>query len=167
MNRVQTCCACLLALLCFTTLHLACKGSSAPPRIVIEDIWSRPVLIDVDLSSRGAAKVEEQPWSSNGVVYLRIRNDGGTSDRLLAAKSTVCKATEIHITVVEGEVMSMHRLHEGLEIAAGAVAEFEPGAAHLMLLGLTRSLKPGDRFEVTLQFEKSGQMTVVSQVQKP
>jgi hypothetical protein len=36
----------------------------------------------------------------------------------------------------------------------------KPGGYHIMLLGLTRDLKPGDTVNVTLTFDKAGRMTV-------
>jgi copper(I)-binding protein len=36
-----------------------------------------------------------------------------------------------------------------------------------MLIGLTRDLKAGDRFQVELQFEKTGKLVVEPEVRQP
>ncbi|MER3484909.1 MAG: hypothetical protein C4345_01930, partial [Chloroflexota bacterium] len=40
----------------------------------------------------------------------------------------------------------------------------KPGGYHIMLIGLTRDLKAGDRYELTLQFEKAGEVTLTVDV---
>ena len=39
-------------------------------------------------------------------------------------------------------------------------ARFEPGGNHVMLFGLTQPLVAGERFPLTLQFEKAGKVVV-------
>jgi periplasmic copper chaperone A len=47
---------------------------------------------------------------------------------------------------------------DGVEVPAGGTAEFSPGADHIMLIGLKAPLKAGDRFALTLRFEKAGEV---------
>lgn len=46
----------------------------------------------------------------------------------------------------------------------GGTLEMKPGGYHVMLLGLTRDLHPGDTVAVTLTFEKAGPLTVQAPV---
>jgi len=54
-----------------------------------------------------------------------------------------------------------------IEIAADGRVEFKPGGLHIMLIGLKRSLNPGSRFELVLEFEKSRKVKVESEVRQP
>jgi periplasmic copper chaperone A len=46
-----------------------------------------------------------------------------------------------------------------VEVAAGARVEIKPGSYHLMLIGLKRTLTPGQTIDLTLRFERAGALT--------
>jgi copper(I)-binding protein len=107
----------------------------------------------------------EHPWARasagpvrNGAAYLVIRNDGA-ADRLLAVSGTVAERVELHTHLMEGDVMKMRRV-EAVEVPANGKASLQPGSFHIMLVGLTEPLKEGERFPLTLTFEKAGSVTV-------
>ncbi len=52
----------------------------------------------------------------------------------------------------------------GIEIPADGTTVFEPSGLHIMLIGLNRSLEVGDTFDVELEFENAGTITVQSEV---
>lgn len=54
-----------------------------------------------------------------------------------------------------------------VDIAAGREILFEPGSYHLMLVGLTRELVAGDKFELTLRFDKGEDLTLEVSVLAP
>jgi hypothetical protein len=115
-----------------------------------------------------------RPGMTTGSVYFRgIRNTGSTPDRLLSASTPAAASVEIHrmqmVQGGQGEVMQM-RAVPSLEIAPGATVTMKhgtPDGHHLMLIGLTAPLKDGDRFPVTLTFEKAGTHEVKAWVQTP
>jgi copper(I)-binding protein len=43
-------------------------------------------------------------------------------------------------------------------------AELKPGGMHMMLIGLNRELKAGDKIDFTLFFDKAGQVPVTVEV---
>lgn len=92
-------------------------------------------------------------------VYMTVRNSGSEADRLVGVASTVADKTELHTTLQEQGVMKMRPL-DGLDLPAGGTAEFKPGSNHVMLIGLARPLKVGDSFELTLRFEKAGEVRI-------
>jgi periplasmic copper chaperone A len=51
-----------------------------------------------------------------------------------------------------------------VEIPAGGSLRLEPGGYHLMLVGLRKDLSAGDTIELSLRFEKAGEVTVTAQV---
>ena len=136
---------------------IGCSSSNSP-EIRIENVWSWPVeaMQDDDGSSH-----------STGVVYLTLVNEGGAVDRLIGIQTEVAEVVEFHETGKQGDIMTMQRVEGAIEIPAGGRVEFKPGGLHIMLIGLKRSLNPGERFEVVLEFEKSGEVKVESEVRQP
>ncbi len=61
----------------------------------------------------------------------------------------------LHQTQTVGGVTSMRPV-DGIPIRAGQTVVLAPGGFHLMLEGLRRPLKVGDRVPVALTFAKSG-----------
>lgn len=115
-----------------------------------------------------------RPGLSTGAVYFRgIRNTGQMPDRLLSASTPVAGRVEIHrmqmVQGAQGDVMQM-RAVPALDLPAGATVAMKhgtPDGHHLMLLDLKTPLKDGDRFPVTLTFEKAGVHEVRVWVQTP
>jgi len=104
------------------------------------------------------------PWArasitSNGVVYFSVTNNGQVADRLTGASTAAAKSAELHANQMENGVMRMRPL-EALEIAPGEPAVLQPGGNHIMLIGLTHPLKKGERFSMTLTFERAGQVKI-------
>jgi periplasmic copper chaperone A len=96
-----------------------------------------------------------------GAAYLTaIVNKGTASDKLMSASSPAAEAVEIHRNSRTGDIVSMQK-QNSLEIPAGGKVEMAPGESlHLMLVGLKAPLKTGDRFPMTLVFEKAGKLDV-------
>lgn len=73
--------------------------------------------------------------------------------RLVAGASSVAGVVEIHEMAMDGNVMRMRALANGLDLPAGKTVELKPGGYHVMLLDLKQQLKPGDSVPVTLTVE--------------
>ena len=108
-----------------------------------------------------------QPWSRatpKGAAvaggYLKITNTGTTPDRLLGGSTDIAKGLEVHEMSMDGGVMKMRQLKDGLAIAPGATVELKPGSYHIMLVNLTRPLAKGERIKASLNFEKAGKADV-------
>ena len=93
-----------------------------------------------------------------GAAYMTIRNQG-PADRLIAASTPAAREAALHTNIREGDVMRMRKI-EALEIPGSGATELKPGGLHVMLMGLSQPLKPGDVFALTLIFEKAGAITV-------
>ena len=72
--------------------------------------------------------------------------------RLVAVSTPVAKIGEVHEMKMEGQVMKMAELKNGLELPAGKTVELKPGGFHIMLLDLKQSLKADLQVPVTLTF---------------
>lgn len=106
--------------------------------------------------------------AANGAAYLRgIRNAGDRPDRLLGAATAVATRVELHRMVLEGDVMRM-RVVDAIPLPPRATTSLRHGGEyHLMLIDLKQPLKDGDRFDLTLRFERAGERTVKVWVQTP
>lgn len=95
--------------------------------------------------------------------FLTVVN-GPTADRLLSAESPRARRTEIHEMRMDGGVMRMRALADGLPLAAGARLELAPGGYHLMLIDPPQPFAVGESVPVNLVFEKAGPIAATLQV---
>jgi copper(I)-binding protein len=145
----------------------ACGGSSGAS-IEVEDAWARPALSmrDRDRASESDAG-QGMGQAGTGAVFMQIRNRGDEADRLVGGETDVAQVVEIHETVMNGEMMKMQMLADGLEVPPRGEVTLKPGGYHVMLIGMQRDLEVDDTFTLKLQFEKSGTITVKPRVQLP
>ncbi len=109
----------------------------------------------------------DQPWSRatpGGTTvaggYVKLTNTGKEPDRLIGGTFARAKSVEVHIMTSEMGVMKMRQMTEGVELPPGVPVELKPGGLHLMMLGLSEGLKPGETVKGTLAFEKAGSVDV-------
>ncbi|WP_428669062.1 copper chaperone PCu(A)C [Reyranella sp.] len=100
------------------------------------------------------------PTAPAGGGFLTVTNTGTTPDRLVSASSPASSQVQIHEMKMDGNIMRMRELDNGLEIPPGATVALVPGGFHLMMMGLKSPLKEGTRVPVTLVFEKAGKLDV-------
>jgi len=119
----------------------------------------------------GALSIQH-PWSRETAVgqavgggFLTIANSGTRDDRLLSGTSPVAEDVQLHTMSMDGGVMRMRQVTDGIAIPARGSAELKPGSYHLMFMGLRRQLRQGERFPVTLRFQRAGNVTVQFAVQ--
>ena len=96
----------------------------------------------------------------SGGAYLTLENRGSAADRLLEVSSPVAASAQIHTMSMEGDVMRMREVG-ALDLAPATKVDMKPGAGyHIMLVGLKQPLQAGDKFPMTLNFEKAGKIEV-------
>ena len=100
------------------------------------------------------------PNAPVGGGFLTIENTGTEADRLISATSSAAKDTQVHSMAMEGDVMKMRELSDGLEIPAGETVVLAPGGFHIMFMGLNQPFVEGESVTVTLTFEKAGTVEV-------
>lgn len=117
------------------------------------------VVFQGDLSLSGAWARETLPAAPVGGAYLRVVN-AGAADRLISVRSDHAKEVQLHLSEEENGVMKMRHLPEPLELPGAARTDLKPGGLHLMLMGLEAPLVAGGVVDVTLTFEKAGEITL-------
>jgi len=105
------------------------------------------------------------PGAKVAAGYMEIRNNGTQRDRLLSASTATAKRVEMHVTQRDGEVLKMREV-KAFDIPARERFTLGPGGAHLMLVDLVQPLKKGERFAMTLRFERAGEIEVQFEVQE-
>ena len=129
-------------------LLLAACGPADQPKIAVENGWARATVAGQD----------------SGAIYLNIVNRGGSDDRLVEVSVPRARQATLHSSTMDGGVMRMRGLADGLAIPAGETVRLGPNGTHIMLSGLTTPLRPGEQFPTTLRFAKAGTKEVTIRV---
>lgn len=126
----------------FAASCLLASSSAFAADIEVKDAWAR-------------ATVPGQ--HASGAFMTLISAKGAV---LVGGSSPVAKSLEIHEMKHEGDVMKMRAIPK-LELPAGKAVELT-GAYHVMLMGLNKELKAGDKVPLTLTIEQQGKQENVS-----
>ena len=110
-----------------------CNGAMAEA-VTVSNPWAR-------------ATVQGQKGAG---VFMTLTSTVDT--RLMSASSPVAAFGQVHEMRMEGDVMKMHALKEGLESPAGKTVELKPGSYHVMLMDLKTPLLKETTIPVTLVF---------------
>lgn len=105
---------------------------------------------DVDVKSawvRGTV-----PAQMMSGAFMELTSKSGAT--LVGASTPVADDAEVHEMRLEGGVMKM-RPAPRLALPAGRSVTLKPGGYHIMLMGLKRQLKPGDKVPITLKIENA------------
>ncbi len=147
----------IILLLAVFGLALAACGSSptAEPTeqqqsaVAVRDPYARPALA-----------------GDNGAAFFVVDNSTTAPIALVSAASNVAGTVEVHLSKMDGGVMKMEK-QDRVEIPANSQLEFKPGSYHVMLINLSRDLKAGDTFKLTLGFESGDTLPIIVTVREP
>ncbi|WP_422421851.1 copper chaperone PCu(A)C [Pseudomonas sp. GZD-222] len=131
----------LCALFAFSTLTLAHEYQVG--ELLVSHPWSRELPVDLP----------------GGSAYFTVLNQGAQTDRLIAVSSSRAQHATLHAQAGSEGMMTMQDV-AGMDIPAHTEVAFKPGANHVMLTGMQQSLKAGEQFPLTLEFEKAGKLEV-------
>jgi copper(I)-binding protein len=124
-------------------------GDVATAGVTVRDAWARAT----------------PPGMTVAAAYLTLIG-GPRADRLLGASTPRAAMAELHV-VTESEGMSRMRQTDGVGIPAGATVTLAPQGTHVMLMGVSEPLVPGQHFPLALRFAESGTVTVTVVVRAP
>ena len=100
-----------------------------------------------------------EPVAGSSQIVLELRNHGDGDDALIEATTPAALGVEIHLTTIDDGRASMSELDE-VELPAGESVRFRPGGLHLMMVVPDETVVIGERFDLTLTFERSEPMTI-------
>jgi copper(I)-binding protein len=92
--------------------------------------------------------------------FLTVVNKGDAADRLVAVQSPASDQVQIHEMKMDGTIMRMRELDNGVALPAGQTVELKPGGYHVMFIGLKAPFAKGQKVPATLVFEKAGKVEV-------
>lgn len=111
--------------------------------------------------------VIEHPWTRQSPMaanvmagFMKITNNGKEDDRLLKATVEITAIVQLHDMKMEGDVMKMSELPNGIVIPAGATVELKPKSLHVMFMDIKSAPKEGQEIKGTLTFEKAGTVEI-------
>lgn len=94
------------------------------------------------------------PAAKTAAAFMRIVNHSGEGDRLVSARSDAAELVQTHTHEEADGVMRMRHAEDGFPVEGHAERVLDRSGDHLMLMGLTRALKPGDTVTVELTFQR-------------
>jgi copper(I)-binding protein len=96
--------------------------------------------------------------------FLTLINKGTAPDRLIAIETPAAKQAELHEMKMDGAVMRMRELENGVVLPPGQTVELKPGGYHVMFIGLKAPFMKDQKVPATLVFEKAGRIDIEFQV---
>ena len=130
-------------LLIFSFCNLLIFSSNLNAEISVENEWARVTP------------------SGTGSVYMKIKNNGNSEDKLLSASSDKAGMVMIHRSIREGNISKMIHIHDGIAIPGNSEVSLKPGDYHLMLMDLDKNLSLGDKISIVLNFEKNVSLEII------
>ncbi len=130
----------------------------SPPRIndmrLIKEFAFAAALTLGSLISIGSGHAHEikvgdivigHPWSRQSPMhadvaagFMLITNEGKEDDRLVKATAEISPKVQLHDMKIDGDVMKMVELPEGIPIPAGGEVELKPKSLHIMFMDSQR-----------------------------
>ncbi|MBO6578089.1 MAG: copper chaperone PCu(A)C [Thalassospira sp.] len=115
--------------------------------IEVKDAWAK--------ASKGMVR--------NGAAFFDVVN-AGAADRIVSVRSDLAERTELHTHIMENNVMKMRQVQGGVDVPMHGSVQFKPGSYHIMFIGLNKPLEEGEKIDITLEFEKAGDVPVTIDV---
>jgi len=97
-------------------------------------------------------------------AYMTIKS-AGDADTLVKASSPISGMVQLHEVITEGSSSKMQEKPGGFEVPANGMVELKPGGFHIMLMDVKDAPAEGSMVELTLTFEKAGEVTIKAPVQ--
>ena len=120
-----------------TAVLLSLSGHLYAQNVDVKDAWVRTSV---------------QGQKATGAVMKITAKEGGT---LVGVASPVAGVAEVHEMKMDGDVMRMRALPNGLALPAGKTVALTPGGYHVMLMDLKATLPKDSTIPLTLTFKNA------------
>ena len=121
----------------FTAFLLSLSGHLYAQNVDVKDAWVRTSV---------------QGQKATGAFMKITAKEGGT---LVGVASPVAGVGEVHEMKMDGDVMRMRALPNGLALPAGKTVALTPGGYHVMLMDLKATLPKDSTIPLTLTFKNA------------
>ena len=129
----------------FTSIGLRC--------LLIGYALAAPVAAAQSVTVTNAWARATAPGQKTAGVYLELKSDSNAA--VVAVGSPLAATAELHSMTMQEGVMRMRPLPR-IDLPAGQTVRLAPNGMHVMLVGLKRDLKPGDKLPIVLSIQASG-----------
>ena len=144
----------------FVSLALVLTSCTSKPDVIQNGIEIAQTRLVIALNSEETTKSDMA-----AVAYMQIKNTATSPDQLMGVSADFGDAS-LHETRMNGDIMLMDPI-AAIEFPAGALVELRSGSYHIMITNLKPGIKLGDTVQLTLQFEKAGNVIIPTKVTKP
>ena len=128
-------------------LHTTALVSTLAAALASAPAWAQSAAVQVE----GAwARASVQGQKGTGAFMRLTAKDGA---RLVRAESPAAGVAEVHEMKMDGDVMRMRALPNGLALPAGKTVALTPGGYHVMLMDLNTTLPKDSTIPLTLVFK--------------
>ena len=121
----------------FAVAMLAASLPAFAANVSVSDAWARATM----------------PGQQVSGAYMKIESDADA--RLIGASSPAVPRVEVHEMKMDGDVMRMRALPNGLALPAGKTVALTPGGYHVMLMDLKATLPKDSTIPLTLTFKNA------------
>ena len=98
-------------------------------------------------------------------AYVVVVNHSDRVDRLVGAESASAESVEMFTTVLERGSLRTRKINT-IDMPLGVPLQMHPNGPYLLLRGLRRSLRGGQRVPITLHFERSPPLVIRATVRR-
>jgi hypothetical protein len=95
-------------------------------------------------------------------AFVTLTNSSDKEQVLVSATTTASPMVQLHEMVMQDGKMVMQEKKGGIAIPAKGTAVLEPGGNHIMLMGVTTAIKPGDSIPITLTFASGDTLEITA-----
>nr|WP_295778654.1 copper chaperone PCu(A)C [Rhodoferax sp.] len=121
------------------------------PAALILSLLSTAACAQAVVDVKGAwARATVQGQKASGAFMILTAKDNA---QLVSVSSTVAGVAEVHEMKMDGDVMKMRALVNGLDLPAGKAVSLKPGGYHVMLMDLKLPLQKDTTIPLTLVFK--------------
>jgi periplasmic copper chaperone A len=101
--------------------------------------------------------IRAMPASVPSGGYFTLHNGGAKAVALTGATSPACGMLMLHQSENMGGMTNMQDVAR-VDVPAGGTIKFSPGGYHLMCMGATKAIQPGQTVAVTLEFSNGAKL---------
>ena len=126
-------------------------------------VWAQTANVKVEVEGAWArATVQGQKGTG---AFMKITAPEGA--KLVGASSPAAGVTEVHEMKMDGDVMRMRALPQGLPLPAGQPVALTPGGYHVMLMDLKATLPKDSTIPLTLTFKDAKGVESTQELTRP
>jgi len=120
----------------------AAPAVSSASHVIVSEAWAK---------SASAA--------DNTAVFGRIASRTGHSLSIVSVESPDAMSAELHTTSMSADGAMNMQQTDALQVPASGALTLEPGGIHVMLMGLHRPVRAGDKVTLTLRLSDGSRTT--------